>query len=117
MPGARAREVEEHPAHRDRGQGRDDRRPAREEPEGDAGVRDVTDLERPGHVHGIAEVELADDDLLGHLVGDDRGEADGQQREPVERGRGERPLDHRDRHAPIGGRSDANVDQPRRRVD
>jgi hypothetical protein len=77
----------------------------------------VPDLERPDDVDGLAQLELADHDLLRHLVGDDGREGDREQPDPVERRGGQRPLDHRDRHASVRGRSDANVDQPRRRVD
>ena len=52
---AGAGEVDEHPDDRDRGEDRHRRRPAREEPERDAGVRDVVDLERADDVHGLAE--------------------------------------------------------------
>ena len=47
---AGAREEDEHPADRQRGQQRHDRRRAREEPEGDPGVLDVVDRERADHV-------------------------------------------------------------------
>jgi hypothetical protein len=117
MPRSRAGEVDEHPDDGGRGQDRDGRGPAREEPERDAGVGDVPDFEGADDVHGLAELELADYDLLRHLVGDDRRERHGEEAEPVERRRRQRALDHGDRDASVRGRADANVDQPCRRAD
>src|SRR6185312_2040804 len=113
MAGARLREVEEHPDDGARREERDRGGPAREEAEGDSRVVHVPDPERADDVDRLTEPELRDDDLLGELVGRQRGERDGEEREPVERTSRQRALDHGDRNAAVRGRPDANVDQPR----
>jgi hypothetical protein len=74
------------------------------------------DRERPDDVHRLADVELRDDDLLRHLVGEEGSERDRDERDPLERTGGERPLGHGDRDTTVGRRADANVDQSRRRI-
>ena len=113
MARARLREVEEHPDDGPRGQERHRRRPAGEEAERDARVVHVADPEGTHDVNRLTEGELGDDDLLRQLVGCERGERDRQETEPVEWNSGEQELDHGDRNAPVRGRTDANVDQPR----
>jgi hypothetical protein len=73
----------------------------------------VPDPERPGDVDGLAEAQLRDDDLFRQLIGCERRERDRGESKPVERTSRQRALDHGDRNAPIRGRTDANVDQPR----
>jgi hypothetical protein len=116
VPGAGPGEVPDHPEDRERGQDRHDLSPGREEPEGDARVPDVVDRERPRDVDRLAELELADDQLLRELVGEDGRERHGRERDPVEGPGGERALGHGDGHPTVRSRTDAHVDQAGGRV-
>ena len=78
MAGAGLGEVDEHPDDGDRGEERDRGGPAREEAERDARVRARGGSRAARDVHGVAERELGDDDLLRQLIGDQRGNGDGQ---------------------------------------
>jgi hypothetical protein len=80
VAGAGAREVDEHPGDRDGGDDDDGRRGVGEETEGDAGVLDVPDRERPDDVERLAEAEVRGDHVLRHLVGDDRRDRDRAER-------------------------------------
>ena len=53
-----------------------DRGAAPEQPEGDPGVLDVVDRERPDDVDAVAELERPADDLLRELIGEDRRAGD-----------------------------------------
>src|SRR5579862_9606593 len=109
MPGARSHEEQQHPCDRDAGEDDDDGRRAREQPERDAGVLHVVDPERADDVDAVAESEVADDDVLGQLVGRDGRQADGEEPEPLDRAGAERALRHRDRRQRIRGGTDSNV--------
>src|ERR687888_1684295 len=71
VPRARAGEEAEHPGDGDAGEHDHDRRRAREEAERDPRVLDVVDRERPDDLDLLVEPELARDELLRELVGDD----------------------------------------------
>jgi hypothetical protein len=103
MAGSGLGEVDQHPADGAGRRDRDDRRPAREQPEGDPRVRDVPDPQRSGNVDGVAEGQLADDDLLRELVGEEGGERDRDEPKPMKRTGRQRPLDHRDRQSAVRG--------------
>ena len=50
----------------------------------------MVDRQRPDELHLVVERELRRDDVLRELVGDDRGDGDGAEREPLGRAGGER---------------------------
>ena len=83
MPGAGAREVDDHPGDGDRVSTITAAVALAEQAEGDPRVLDVVDRERPDHLHLFVEAELAGDDVLRQLVGDDRGHGDRGQADPV----------------------------------
>ena len=114
VPRARAAEEAEHPGDGEAGEHDHDRRRAREEAERDPRVLDVVDRERAEHPHLLVEREAARDDVLRELVGRDGCDRHRDQRDPLDRARGERPLGHGDRREPVGGGADADVDPARR---
>ena len=95
---ARAREVREHPDEREPGQADHDRKPAREDAEGDAVVAHVPERQRRRDVDRLAELQRARDRRLGDLVRDDRRDRDGGEPGPARDARTPpiRPRVHRD---------------------
>src|SRR5262245_18469821 len=105
MPRSRAVEVHEHPADGDERQQDHEPRRGGDEPEGDARVLDVVDRQRADDLDVLVESELARDHVLGQLVGDDGGDRDRAQGDPVTRSGGQRPRDHGDRRQAVRPRS------------
>ena len=110
MAGAGAREVGEHPADRDRRDDDDAGRRVREEAERDSGVLDVPDRQRPDDVDAVAERQVAGDDVLRHLVGDDGRDRDRRQQQPLQPGRRERAARARERRQGIRRRADSHLE-------
>ena len=98
VAGARAGEVGEHPDQREPGQADHDRKPAREDAEGDAVVAHVPERQRRCDVDRLAELQRARDRGLGDLIRDDRGDRHCGQPRPVRDARAPpiRPRVHRD---------------------
>ena len=109
MARAAAREVDEHPDDRERGEDDHHRGRLREQAERDARVLHVADPERPDDVDALVELQLPCDDVLGQLVRRDGGERDREQREPVARPGAEPALADEDRRRRVRRRADADV--------
>ena len=109
MTGAGAREEVEHPRDGETGQEDDNRRRAREEPEGDPRVRHVVDRKRTDDVHLVVEIEAACHDRLRQLIRADAGERDRAETQPLRPAGPELPLGGGDRRQAIGRRADPDV--------